>query len=391
MKTISLKLLKLISSILMFCLIFLAIDIITFKITPYNIKEKIFNKRAHKILSYYYHHDLRPNSSFYDNWGNNKYLIHTNDYGFKDKKKQNLELKDKNILFIGDSLVEGVGVKFEDTFVGKLQELYNTENVSISNASLQSYSISIYLAKIYDLIERKKLKFNHVVLMFTANDVHDDYYRYGKVDKKFKLKHEDEKNFLILHLINFIKGNTFTYQFVAEMTPPKAGINKIKNLIKNIFEKKKAENDLSKSTVPTQPKISNNAINQIVSRKDYEFLYDNKKYEAWGTEAIENSLVTFERLINFLNSKNIKLSVIYPAEAPFLLKKPNESLFNKFIDTYVSFFEENNVNFYLLNQYHVDYSDKKQAYENLFFIGDVHWNIEGHHKIFKEIKNKINF
>ena len=55
-------------------------------------------------------------ASFYDQWGYEKYKIFTNNLGFKDKSNREIEFK-KKILFIGDSFTEGVGIKYEDTFL----------------------------------------------------------------------------------------------------------------------------------------------------------------------------------------------------------------------------------------------------------------------------------
>lgn len=386
--------LKIFKAILLFIIIFLILDIILFAITPDSVKTKIYNKRAHKIQSYYFHHDLRPNVSFYDNWGDKKYLIHSNSLGFKSNKKGQIKYGQKNILFIGDSLVEGVGVRYNDTFVGKLQKDYQSEDVSFLNASLQSYSNSIYLTKIYHLLERKKIKINEVVLMFTANDVHDDYYRYGKVNEEFILKHEDNQNRLLIYIINFIKGNTFTYQIAAEFSPPRAGIQKIKNIL-NKINQKKGENtskvELNENQKKNHQEVSIDTVNRLTSRKDYEFLYNRNKFNLWGNEALNNTLVTFDRLIDYLNKKNIKLTVLYPTEAFYLLKKPDPKLYDFFKTKFSNFFSEKKIKFIVLEDYHSNYSSKKRAYEELFFIGDVHWNIKGHRAVYEELKIKLNF
>ena len=96
-------------------------------------------------------------ASFYDVWGYEKYKIFTNNLGFKDISNRQVEFKNKNILFIGDSFTEGVGIEYKDTYVGiidrKLKE--RNKNIEVLNAGVQSYSTSIYLSKIYHLIERK--------------------------------------------------------------------------------------------------------------------------------------------------------------------------------------------------------------------------------------------
>ena len=54
------------------------------RLLPIDIKTKIYDKRSHKIKSYYYHHDLRPNSHWIENWGWQTSKIYTNNLGFKD-------------------------------------------------------------------------------------------------------------------------------------------------------------------------------------------------------------------------------------------------------------------------------------------------------------------
>ena len=61
-------------------------------IKPEYNTEKAFN-RAHRIKSFYYHHDLRPMSSFYDHWGYEKYKIYTNNLGFKDSSNREVKFK----------------------------------------------------------------------------------------------------------------------------------------------------------------------------------------------------------------------------------------------------------------------------------------------------------
>ncbi len=59
-----------------FLIIYLIIDILFMKLLPDDIKNKIYDKKSHKIKSYYYHHDLRPNAYWTEKWGNQKYEIY---------------------------------------------------------------------------------------------------------------------------------------------------------------------------------------------------------------------------------------------------------------------------------------------------------------------------
>ena len=76
--------------------IYLSLDIIFFYFLPIDLKSKLYNNRAHRIKSFYYHHDLRPMASFYDHWGYEKYQIFTNNLGFKDKNNRKINFKNKS-------------------------------------------------------------------------------------------------------------------------------------------------------------------------------------------------------------------------------------------------------------------------------------------------------
>ena len=185
---------------IIFIFIFILSDIVFFALIPSEIKSKLYNNRAHRIKSYYYHHDLRPMASFYDHWGYERYKIYTNSLGFKDEFNRKVKFKNKNILFIGDSFTEGVGVRYEDTYVGLIDKHLkkNDKNVEILNAGVQSYSTSIYLSKIYHLIERKKLPITDIVIMISGGDFYDDNFKYLELNEDYVLNHIDQKNKIMI-------------------------------------------------------------------------------------------------------------------------------------------------------------------------------------------------
>ena len=231
------KFIYIMKKVIILATIYLVFDVVFFYLLPKDLKSNLYNNRAHRIKSFYYHHDLRPMSSFYDHWGYEKYKIFTNDLGFKDKSNRKVIFKKRNILFIGDSFTEGVGLSYEDTYVGiiesKLKNKY--EDIEILNAGVQSYSTAIYLSKIYYLLENKKLPITDVVIMVSSGDIFDDAFKYLNVDENYILDHVDHKNKIIINLINFCKSNTLFYQIISRITPPKV----IPELIKSLFNKKK--------------------------------------------------------------------------------------------------------------------------------------------------------
>jgi hypothetical protein len=382
------KLLRISTKIIKFVIFFLAIDIIIFFLIPESIKLSIYNKRSHKLQSYYYHHDQRSNTNYLDHWGNSRPVIYSNQYGFKDKQKGLVKFSDKNILFIGDSLVEGVGLKYEDTWVGIVAEQLEERNIVVLNAGLQTYASSIYLAKTYDLIERKKIPITDVYVMISVNDIHDDFYRYKSVDENFKVKHDEEINILFIEMINFIKGNTLTYQIIAELTPPLAFIQKLKSSfssIKNSFSTHEGtllQNQQIKKNIQSEESIL-----MISNGGDYKLMYDENIFEKNGKESILKTINYLNRLGVYLSSKKINLTILLPRESVFIIKNPIDKNY-EFLINQLESLNKNNIKFIYLNEYYQEYTNGFDAYRDLFFANDVHWNKKGNLKIAEEILSK---
>jgi len=382
------KLLRISTKIIKFVIFFVTIDIIIFFLIPESIKLSIYNKRSHKLQSYYYHHDQRSNANYLDHWGNNRPIIYSNQYGFKDKQKGLVKFSDKNILFIGDSLVEGVGLKYEDTWVGILAEQLKKRNIVVLNAGLQTYASSIYLAKTYDLIERKKIPITDVYVMISVNDIHDDFYRYKSVDENFKVRHDEETNILFIEMMNFIKGNTLTYQIIAELTPPLAFIQKLKSSfssIKNSFSTHEGtllQNQQIKKNIQSEESIL-----MISNGDDYRLMYDENIFEKNGKESILKTINYLNRLGVYLSSKKINLTILLPRESVFIIKNPIDKNY-EFLINQLESLNKNNIKFIYLNEYYQENKNRFDAYRDLFFVNDVHWNKKGNLKIAEEILNK---
>jgi lysophospholipase L1-like esterase len=370
-------------------IIFLVSDVVFFYFVPKDIKSNLYNNRAHRIKSFYYHHDLRPMSSFYDQWGYERYKIYTNNLGFKDTSNRTIEFKNKNILFIGDSFTEGVGLKYEDTYVG-LVETYlkkDNEDIEVLNAGVQTYSTSIYLAKIYHLTERKKLPITDIVVMISGGDIFDDYSKYLDLNDDFILNHIDQKNIYLINMINFFKSNTLTYQLITRITPPKI----IPGLIKSFFNKKELENNYNEKEKKLFL-ITDNEIDKMdfLNRKDYAYLYSSKEFNDWGKDAIDQSLVNLRKIAEISEEKNINLNIFYLYEPVLLLKEPNKKQFNYLIDG-LNELENKKVKVNFIKDMYEKYDNGYDAYRNLFFINDLHWNKKGNIQVAKEIISKIDF
>ncbi len=69
-----------------------------------------------RCSSPYYHHDFLPNRNVETAWGPRKYRVFTNSLGFRDGSVRDVPLasKQKRILLMGDSFIEGMGVSYKE-------------------------------------------------------------------------------------------------------------------------------------------------------------------------------------------------------------------------------------------------------------------------------------
>ena len=121
-----------------------------------------------------FHHSLRENISVKDHWGGLTYRLCTDTYGYKtscnEVPKKNTENL-REIVFLGDSFTEGIGLNYEETFVGLLD--YSLPDSKIFNLGVASYSPSIYFQKL-----KTHLKNNNnpdiIILAPDISDVEDE-------------------------------------------------------------------------------------------------------------------------------------------------------------------------------------------------------------------------
>ncbi len=159
--------------------IFLVLDLIYSKI----IYEK---DRSGRIANEYYHHGFASNFAGYHTWASQRAKLYTNSLGFKDARIRNVPARTdaRRIIMIGDSMTEGIGLAFEQTFTGLLYSLGQKRNpkTEFLNAGVISYSPAIYHAKIKYFLNAG-LHFDEVVVLPDLSDVQDEATSYFCIDK----------------------------------------------------------------------------------------------------------------------------------------------------------------------------------------------------------------
>ncbi len=299
------------------------------------------------------------------NYGSKNYKLCTNNLGAIDEcNNKNINTKNIDYVFMGDSFVEGLGVQFENTFFGLLKKEY--PNNQFLNLGVSGYSSSIYYNK-FKYFYDQGYNFSEIYIFLDTSDIFDEIYRY-KSDSNDKISY---------HLTNDQINNL---------------LDNKKKLLKNIHNKFPGTFFLMSLVINLLPNISffeNYYYDLMINHSFSGWLYEQNKI--YTKENVSNSLEKnsnyIKKIIKLADENNSKINfVLYPWPGHLHNKQMNNS-YNKY---WTNFLEANNVNIINLNSNFFDLLKKdnsKKIISKYYIKGDVHFNILGHKYIF-EIINK---
>ena len=179
-------------------------------------------------------HRVRPNSEGII--GGNKFFI--DKFGFRIPEK-NYKYKAANkVLFLGDSVTFGVGVKEEKTFVGLYR--INSSSNEIYNLALFGYQIEDYLVQLDEISQFYPIE--KIVYFLTLNDVYDHNnvktVKYSENEYREGFKRIFNHDFF-RQINHFLRDKSYLYTFVkGVVADPQA------SWFQNVFNYYK-ENELS--------------------------------------------------------------------------------------------------------------------------------------------------
>ncbi len=317
--------------------------------------EKEENEKKYRVKSSYFHHTLKPNIKTKSFWGNIEYVTCTNAYGFRDScDKKKSEDNSFQIIFIGDSFTEGIGVEYDKSFVGMYDK---SSKYSVLNMAVSSYSPIIYLKKIKYFLD-KGLKIDSVIVFLDISDIDDEANYYEQCQNNSNVCHRKEIMNLEINSLDPIKNeNNFTFPLLNFI---QVKLKEIKRIIK--------------------PK-------NYIYRKNFirsEWTYNN--FESYK-EGLENSIKYMTELSKTLNEKNIKLSLaVYPHPATLIHDNKNskhvkiwkdfcENKCLNFIDLFPVFFNE------------IQNDNQMEIIDKYYIKNDIHFNESGNKKIFDILQN----
>jgi len=346
-------------------LINLFIFFILFFILDFILSNTIFNAKknsCYQIEESYY--SLKKNCSGFDKFKSSfpTVKIFTDEQGLRIGKNTRKNFKEKVFIF-GDSFAFGVGLKFEDTFTGILEN--KIKDFDFYNFAVGSYSPAVHLFNLEKQIQLKNYP-SKIIMLLDMTDVYDEAVRwkgnlgkpilsntslYEASNRKEKFFHKNFKvSRLFLHYINY-----------------QLRIYRFKNNPENL---KKIKTSLQAGfTYRNLDELGNYYQGGIFTR---------------GLEKIREKIFLISNIANKINSEFYL--VIYPYGETIEF---GQDKFN-----WENFAEEvcQNKKCKLINTFNtfINYKkNNKNWYSDLFFVGDEHFNVGGNKLIADELFLKI--
>lgn len=325
--------------------------------------------RAARVYDPIYDHGLAPKFDGYDIWGEARYRLITNSLGFKDASTRDVPLQSpaRRILLIGDSFAEGIGLPFESTFAGLLEQAGQSrpDRVEFLDAGVASYSPSIYYKKIQHLLDLG-LKFDEVVLLSDSSDVEDEASSYFCID-------DDPKYGKFCTTPSgalpepAIKRDFFIDHFVVT--------NRLRVTIKR--------------WILTKLGNKRHAIEGDHNRIGWTAANpDPAKYRPLGVEGgVARSLENMGKLSDLLAGRGIPLTIVVYPWAQQIAQGDRDSkqvqLWRNFCPTRCKAFID------LFPAFFAAADRDKDWYEHLYILGDDHFSAAGNRMLYEELAKQI--
>ena len=304
----------------------------------------------------FYKNNLNLNREYQFYNSKKKIKFCTNNFGFRSDCNDQINNKNFDFIFFGDSQTEGFGINNNETFTSIIK---NKLNIKIINAGIYDQKISNYYYKLKYLLTENFL-FKEVFIVIDPSDINEEKI-YGSeslintselsIDEKIKLNENVEKFNLRKVFFDIFP---FTYyclhRFKHILLPSPYYIY----TYHNIYGSQWSYDDL-------KFKESKKSIN-------YNIFYLNKIYNLLKKNKINMSLIILTHPSNLIHDKsNSRLGLVF--------KNFCENKCKNFINVHKTFFTKDKLSIF----------EAKRLIKNYFIKSDPHFNSEGNEYIAKQI------
>lgn len=318
-----------------------------------------------------FHHALPKFSSADREWALKSYRQTTNSLGFRDAKMREvpLESSKRRLVFIGDSMTEGVGVDYENTFAGLIDDALSARGIEVLNAATISYSPIIYYHRVKYLLEQEHLRFTDLIVYLDISDAQDENYYY--IDADGAVANKSDYIHPYVHLMR--------YPYPLGL---KAVSRSMNGLVNNtiIFSTAFMVTFFAVDAVPQPLKsrlmLSPYALQTQLARALWTV--EPELYEKWGKNGLERMNFYMSKLKTLLDAHGVKLKIaVYPW--PDQIERADLNSIQ--VSYWKKWSEEQGVGFlnYFPSFINSDSSvELRRVIQQNFIQNDTHWNEAGH-------------
>ena len=277
--------------------------------------------------------------------------------------------KKKNIIFLGDSFTYGLGLSYEDTYIGYLEE--KNLNYNLLNYGVIGYSPSVYHYQLNEIIS-SKVNFDKIILTLDISDFAEESSQWSyENDDKFPTRINGfEKE--VESKANFKERNFKASRFVASK------INNFFRNIKLIFFKSVRE----KNKIPGRSEMGRFLYTDI--KDTDQILWSPLGFER-GVKKIEEKIKIISTLAKSSNAEFYILIWPWPDTLRFGQKKFNLEKFSK--DLCIKSDCQKVIN--VIAEFENIKKTDKNWLNNLFIHGDLHTNKLGNQVIGETIMKDV--
>jgi len=360
-----------------------------------------------------YHHTLQPSYEGPAYWGPFSYKVCTNASQMKSRCIDTLqEEKHFDIGFIGDSFTEGVGVPYEDSFVGMVAKAH--PELKIANLGVVSYSPTIYLKKLEDFLKRG-YTFKKIIVFVDIGDIMDEAQYIEDAQGNVLLATEQIKPGVIALIKRKAKKNfPLAYESIFQIKQATSQIREKSTFPSSPLRSagapstKEVSHPVTLELVGSERKIDEIPIAQSATqapstktskepwiyereyaRSAWTYNLDAPNYGDLGVRrSIEKAVSQMERVAELLRAHNTALSVgVYPWPAQLIFDKEDSLQ----VQIWKSFCENRCADFY--NTFPLFFEALRSSgidatIAKYYFPGDMHFGREGNALVAETILRK---
>ncbi len=316
--------------------------------------------RLHVVYSPVYDHDLRAGMDRTVLWGGRRYRQRTNSLGFMDASTREVpkESPRHRILVLGDSMTQGVGYPFEETFVGRIAAGLDADGVEVLNAAVMSYSPAIYYRKTRYLLEDVGLRFDEVIVFLDISDIADE----------------------VLNNRMDARGNVVSAMWPSRSWARLRELQEHSLLLRALAIARQLRSQPDRATLEEDPTVG------MTERPIGLWTVDPERFEEYGRQGLERARERMDMLLELLRARGIALTVSVHPWPDQIVRRDRESL-------QVSFWRDwatrNGVGFIDLFPVFMDAGEPREVLVAHFIPGDAHLNENGHRLVAEAVLEQL--